>query len=236
MANAELVARTNGFHQLRDRVVELACPRAQDTVVDLGSGTGLLSLAFAARAERVYAVDKSRVMNEYLRVKAHSAGLDNLNTVLASAVSLPLVDAVADIVVSNYCLHELRHSEKRMALAEARRVLKPGGVLVVSDMMFSLNVLAPRDRGVLASKLRQLTARGLPGMWRLLKNGARLASGRWEHPASSRWWREGLLSCGFEGVSVETLMHEGGIAVASVPSGALVSTQAVAGSSGEPAQ
>jgi len=51
-------------------------------------------------------------MNEYLRVKAASAGLGNLETALASAVSLPLVDASADLVVSNYCLHHLADADK----------------------------------------------------------------------------------------------------------------------------
>src|ERR1700693_1836870 len=140
-AAAALIARGRGFPAVRDRILELAEPTAGDVVVDLGSGTGLLSLAFAERAARVWAIDSSQAMNEYLRVKASSAELHNIETALASAVSLPLVDGIADLVVSNYCLHELRHPDKERVLAEARRVLRPGGRLVVGDMMFSFNPL-----------------------------------------------------------------------------------------------
>lgn len=217
VAEAELIARSAGFRDLRDRIVGLADPQAGDKVVDLGSGTGLLSLAFAERTARVWAIDSSPAMNEYLRVKADSAGLQNIETVLASAVSLPLIDGSADIVVSNYCLHELRNAEKEHALAEAKRVLKPGGRLVFGDMMFSFNPTQARDRRVVGVKLGALARRGLPGVWRLLKNGARLASGRWEHPASSAWWQEALTRSGFDHIRIETLAHEGGIAIAETP-------------------
>jgi ubiquinone/menaquinone biosynthesis C-methylase UbiE len=217
VAEAELIARSPGFRQLRDRIAELAEPGAEQTVVDLGCGTGLLTLEFAPRAARVWAIDSSPAMIEYLRVKAASAGFENIETVVASAVSLPLVDEVADLVISNYCLHELPHAGKERALAEAMRVLKPGGRLVIGDMMFSLNPLQRRDRTVVTDKLRQLASRGLPGIWRLVKNAARLLAGRWEYPANAEWWREALQRAGFQHVSIETLDHEGGIATAEAP-------------------
>jgi len=221
VSDAELIARSAGFHQLRDRIIELAEPQPAHTVVDVGSGTGLLSLAFAVRTTRVWAVDSSPAMNEYLRVKTASAGLGNVEPVLASAVSLPLVDDVANLVVSNYCLHELRHPDKHRALAEARRVLKPGGRLVVGDMMFSFNPMQARDRHVVSAKLRSIASRGLPGAWRLLKNAARLASGRGEHPANAAWWQDALERSGFDQVKVEMLAHEGGVAVAQAPARSL---------------
>jgi ubiquinone/menaquinone biosynthesis C-methylase UbiE len=219
VAEAELVARGTGFRDLRDRIIELAEPQAGQTVVDVGSGTGLLSLAFAERTARVWAIDSSPAMRDYLRVKATSADLDNVETVLASAVSLPLVDEVADLVVSNYCLHELRRADKYRALAEARRVLKPGGRLVIGDMMFSLNPIQSRDRQVVTVKLRKIARRGLPGVWRLLKNAARLATGRWEYPANAAWWHEALKRSGFDHIRIEMLAHEGGIAIAETPVG-----------------
>jgi ubiquinone/menaquinone biosynthesis C-methylase UbiE len=202
---------------VRDRILDLAAPRPGDTVVDLGAGTGLLTLAFAERVERVWALDSSRAMCDYVGVKARSAGLENVETVLASAVSIPLADGIADLVVSNYCLHELRHADKRRALEEARRVLKPGGRLVIGDMMFSLNPARARDRRVVADTLRALVRRGLPGVWRVLKNGVRLAFGRWEYPANAEWWYEALGRSGFRRVTIEMLAHEGGIATAEAP-------------------
>ncbi|MDX6570828.1 MAG: hypothetical protein QOH15_3406 [Gaiellales bacterium] len=198
--------------------MELAAPRTDDVVLDIGSGTGLLALAFADQSASVWAVDSSPAMGEYLRVKAASAGIVNVTTVLASAVSLPLVDASVDVVVSNYCMHELRDADKRRALEEMIRVLKPGGRLVIGDMMFSLNPLRERDRAVVRGKVRALAARGLPGVWRLAKNAARLLSGRWESPAAPDWWRDALSQTGFVGVEVELRSHEGGVASARAPS------------------
>ncbi len=215
--DAELIARSVGFRDLRDRIVELAEPQAGHTVVDVGAGTGLLTLTFAELTARVWAVDSSPAMNEYLRAKAASADLDNVEPVLASAVSLPLVDDLADLVVSNYCLHELRHADKYRALAEARRVLRPGGRLVIGDMMFSFNPMQSRDRRVVSAKLRAIASRGLPGVWRLSKNAARLVSGRGEHPANAVWWREALSRVGFDHVKLEMLAHEGGIVLADAP-------------------
>jgi ubiquinone/menaquinone biosynthesis C-methylase UbiE len=218
VADAELIARSPGFQDLRNRILELADPQAGDTVVDVGCGTGLLALAFAERTARVWAIDSAPAMIEHLRAKARSAGFGNVETVVASAVSLPLVDATADLVVSNYCLHELRNGDKDRALSEAVRVLKPGGRLVLGDMMFSLNPMQARDRRVVAGKLRQLAGRGLPGLWRLLKNAARLITGRWEYPANAVWWREALQRAGFRNVTIEMLAHEGGVAAAEAPS------------------
>ena len=219
VTDAELIARSAGFRDLRDRILRLAKPQASQTVVDLGSGTGLLSLAIAQHSARVWAIDSSPAMNEYLRVKASSAGLQNIETVRASAVSLPLVDEIADLVVSNYCLHELRPADKLCALSEARRVLKPGGRLVIGDMMFSLNPAHARNRRVVAVKFRKLARRGGPGAWRLLKNAARLVSGGWEYPADASWWEDALRRSGFDRVRIEVLAHEGGIATAEAPGG-----------------
>lgn len=226
-----MIARSAGFCELRDRIVELAEPQTADVVVDIGSGTGLLSLAFAERTARVWAIDSSPAMTEYLRVKATSAGLDNVEAVLASAVTLPLVDHLADLVVSNYCLHELRCADKDRALAEAIRVLKPGGRLVIGDMMFSFNPVEPRARRVVSVKLRTLTRRGLPGVLRLLKNVALLASGRGEHPANASWWHEALKRSGFHHIKIEVLAHEGGIAIAERP----VASETVCGREPRPA-
>lgn len=214
VAHAEEIARSPGFVALRDRIIDLSRPTQDDVVVDVGSGTGLLSLAIAPRVSRVWSVDIASGMTEYLRTKAASAELDNVETVTASAVSLPLVDATADLVVSNYCFHHLSDPEKERALSEVRRVLKPGGRLVLGDMMFRVGIQDPRDREVVKDKVKAMLRRGVPGMIRLAKNGIRFAGRRWEQPARADWWCAALARAGFEDIDVQVLAHEGGVASA----------------------
>jgi ubiquinone/menaquinone biosynthesis C-methylase UbiE len=211
------VARGVGFGQLRDLILERAQPRAADRAIDLGAGTGLLSLPLAAQVSELWAIDISPAMCEYLRVKATSAGLTNVEVAVASAVSMPLVDAAADLVVSNYCLHHLSNEDKHRALREIHRVLAPGGRVVLGDMMFRPALNSSRDRKVLSAKVRALVRKGPSGVVRLVKNGARFAAARWEKPVRPEWWGDALVQAGFVAVSVEPLPHEGGIASAKKP-------------------
>jgi ubiquinone/menaquinone biosynthesis C-methylase UbiE len=217
VVHAEEVARGDGFRHLRDRILELAGADAGQTAVDVGAGTGLLTLPLAKRGAYVWAIDIAPSMCEYLRVKAASADLGDVHAVVGSAISLPLVEECVDIVVSNYCFHHLSDRDKRRALAEIHRVLRPGGRLVFGDMMFRLALVRPRDREVLRDKIRALSRKGPAGVLRLVKNGLRIVGGRWEQPADAQWWREALVSAGFDDVLVEELDHEGGIAAARRP-------------------
>jgi ubiquinone/menaquinone biosynthesis C-methylase UbiE len=211
VAQAELVARTDGFQALRDRILERAEIARGEVVADIGAGTGLLTLPAAETAERVWAVDISPQMCGYLATKALSAERHNIEPVVASAVSLPLVSGSVDVVISNYCLHHLGHAEKLVALAELHRVLRPGGRLVLGDMMFKVALTDDRDRAVVKAKVKVLLGRGPAGFWRLGRNAARLLTGRWERPASGRWWCDALAEAGFTEIDLELAEHEGGI-------------------------
>ena len=212
----EEVAAGAPFLRLRDRIVELAQPQPDDVAVDLGAGTGLLALALAAQTAEVVAVDISPRMLARLDAAAADEGIRNLRTLEADLRRLPLDDESATLVVSNYAFHHLDDAGKELALSEARRVLRPGGRLVVCDMMFSLS-LAKRDRRLILEKVAAMLRRGPAGVLRILRNAARLAAGRWEQPARPETWEAMLRARGFEGVRVELLEHEAAIAVARRP-------------------
>jgi ubiquinone/menaquinone biosynthesis C-methylase UbiE len=214
VVQAEEVSRRPGFQELRDAILRSAEAKADDRVVDIGAGTGLLALPLAGEAASVWALDISPAMCEYVRAKAASAGLENIETVVASAVSLPLVDDSADLVVSNYCFHHLSDRDKLRALAEIHRVLMPGGRLVFGDMMFRPALTTSRDRRVVSTKVRSMLRKGPAGIVRLAKNVARFVTASWEKPARPEWWQQALAEAGFEQVRVEPLPHEGGVAVA----------------------
>jgi len=209
---AEEVSRGAGFQAIKQQIVEMSQPSSEHVVLDVGAGTGLLTLALAPQVRRVLALDISPAMIEYLRVKTGSSELDNVEGIVASAVSLPLVDACVDTVVSNYCIHHLDEAGKRAALHEIHRVLKPGGRVVIGDMMFGFAVTDPRNREVISAKVGAMLRKGVPGLVRLAKNGVRLASRRWEQPAPTAWWEATLPQIGFVETGTLTLEHEGGLA------------------------
>lgn len=212
----EEVAASDTFLAIRDRIVELSAPRPDDRVVDLGAGTGLLALALAPRVHELFAIDSSEAMLDRLDDAAVADGIHNVETLVADLRRLPLEDESATLVVSNYAFHHLDDSGKELALAEARRILRPGGRLVICDMMFSLS-LAPRDRRLVAEKALALLKRGPAGVVRILRNAARLLAGRWEQPATPETWERMLVARGFEGVSIELLASEAAVAVAHRP-------------------
>ncbi len=107
------------------------CPRGR--YADLGIGDGLLTLLLAETAESVTAVDISPQMLAALSARAKQQGLANITTVEADIEDLPLSDASHDVVVLSQALHHA--NDPARALAEAARVLVPGGSLLVLDLL-----------------------------------------------------------------------------------------------------
>ncbi len=205
------VTSASGFDKVRDRLLAIAHPAAAAACVDLGAGTGFVALALAPLADSVLAVDISPVMAESLAARAAQAGLENIRTEVADLRTFRLPAASADLVVSSYALHHLRDRDKRALVAEAARWLRPGGRIVVADMMFGRGVTR-RDRQILRDKVRTLVGRGAAGWWRIAKNLIRYGLGvGHEHPASPQFWQLALCDAGFNDVRFEPVVAEAGI-------------------------
>ena len=107
---------------------------AGQDVVDLGAGEGELVLLLARFAKSVTAVDQSTAMLKEVRQKAEDAGLGNVVRICESDLeSLPLADQCADAVFLSQALHHA--AQPPVALKEAARILRPGGRLVVLDLV-----------------------------------------------------------------------------------------------------
>lgn len=102
-------------------------------IADLGAGEATLSLLLAQRAERVIAVDNSQNMVEYGRDLAKSNKVKNLEYRLGDLEELPLENEEVDLVLMHQTLHHALHPQQ--AVQEAHRILKPGGSIVILDLI-----------------------------------------------------------------------------------------------------
>lgn len=110
------------------------------TLVDMGAGTGTFTLAAAAVCKRVIAVDVSPVMLAALGEKAEQLGLRNVERAQAGFLSYEHRGAPADFVYSRHALHHLPDFWKALALARIAALLRPGGVLFLRDLIFSVEL------------------------------------------------------------------------------------------------
>jgi ubiquinone/menaquinone biosynthesis C-methylase UbiE/DNA-binding MarR family transcriptional regulator len=102
-------------------------------IADLGAGEGTFSQLLARRSKKVIAVDNSEKMVEYGRELARKHGVKNLEYRKGDLEGVPIRDATVDLAFFSQALHHAQHPER--AVAEAWRILKPGGRIVVLDLL-----------------------------------------------------------------------------------------------------
>ncbi|MDX8494067.1 class I SAM-dependent methyltransferase [Mesorhizobium sp. VK22B] len=137
-AGYDLLARVLTFGRegsFRDRMLRLACLQSGEAVLDVACGTGTLAIAarrLVGPAGSVAGVDASAEMIDQARSKAIRAGLE-IDFVNATAQEIPFPDGHFDVVIGTLMLHHLSKPVRSAFFREARRVLKPGGRLLLID-------------------------------------------------------------------------------------------------------
>ena len=133
-----------------DRIMQLVdCGRAPLEALDVGCGTGFLSLELAVRGHRVIGIDLAPAMLDKARRKAAEAGFE-IRFQEGDAELVPFPEASFDLVISRHVLWTLPHPEA--AIDDWIRVLRPGGRLVVIDgAQYDVAAAPPRQENARSS-------------------------------------------------------------------------------------
>ena len=210
------VEGSEAFERIRWELMVASEFKSTDRVLDLGAGTGFITLPIALKTKEVVAVDVSENMLEVLRTKAHEQGIGNVSHLVMDLTELAFPEDSFDVIVSSYALHHLRDDDKERLVACCQRWLRPGGRIVIADMMFG-RLASGRDRRIAIGKARRLVRKGPAGVWRLARTVVRfgLRSGT-ELPASPEFWLVALNIAGFREPRFQEIVAEAGLVRATV--------------------
>jgi ubiquinone/menaquinone biosynthesis C-methylase UbiE len=197
-------------------VLSVSAVEPGDVVLDLGCGTGQITIPLAERGADILGIDVSPAMAGTLRAEAGRRGLSRLSAATAPIERLDLRPASFDLIVSSYALHHLRDAEKARLVGSAYRSLRPGGQLVIADMMLGRGGTA-RDRAIIRDKLVALARKGPGGWWRIAKNSIRYAFRVQEQPISMAAWTRLFESAGFTSVRAAPIVAEAGLVTGERP-------------------
>ncbi|HEV2118610.1 MAG TPA: methyltransferase domain-containing protein [Candidatus Bathyarchaeia archaeon] len=115
--------------EVRDAVLNAARISPDDTVLDVGAGTGFLTEGAAMVARKVIALDFSRGMSDESIAKL---GKGKVEFRVGNVEHMQLPDSSVNVVIGNMVLHHCPHPE--VAISEMSRVLRPGGRMAISDL------------------------------------------------------------------------------------------------------
>lgn len=119
------------YEEALDTIVQWISPQQNELGLDVGTGTGNLAGKFLTKNIRMAAIDQSKEMLKQCQRK-----FPYMETKLGNFLAIPYLDGHFNFVVTSFAFHHLTHEQKRLALAEMRRVLKPHGRICIVDLMF----------------------------------------------------------------------------------------------------
>jgi len=123
-------------------LVEAVKPTRQDRVLDVACGTGVVTFRLAKMAKEVIGLDLTGEMLQRARKQRHDRGVENVRFALGEAEALPFESGTFDTVVCRMSLHHF--SDPQRAIAEMVRVTRPGGRVVLADIVTSSSGVTAR--------------------------------------------------------------------------------------------
>ncbi|MEJ2306104.1 MAG: methyltransferase domain-containing protein [candidate division WOR-3 bacterium] len=206
------LGKVDRHDKLLDLVVDSSRIRDGQKVLDIGCGTGLLSLKFLEKADCIiYGIDNSSEMFEIFKEKIKKLNLaDKISLGLEDAENIDFRDEEFDIIASTVTLHHVK--EKYPVIKKIYKLLKPGGRLLIGDidvdttgdledperLLRILNFL--KDEFVLALK-----GGGLKAFSRMYDNGKKHILNDGEYCVSFKQWKEFCEKAGFKEITIKTL-------------------------------
>ena len=207
-----------GMSKVAAKAIEMSGVQAGMVCVDLGCGGGRLALELARLGASVVGVDVSDAMIERMESQAKKEGLSGVKGIVSPIEHLSLPAESVDLVISNYALHHLLDADKAKVVRAAYGWLRPGGHLVNSDMMLGRGATA-QDRQVIASKIKVMAKKGIPGYWRILKNAGRYLFRVNEPPITPEAWIRLYEAAGFLDVQSVNVVSEANVVRGVKPGG-----------------
>lgn len=123
-----------------DAIIEAIGLDHDHIVMEIGCGTAEFAIHASERCERVIAIDISPVMLEYARTKAAARGRANIDFIHAGFLGYKHAGAPLDAIVTELALHHLPDFWKLVALHRIANMMRPGGMMYLRDVVFSLNL------------------------------------------------------------------------------------------------